>query len=343
MRSRIAMAAVLGTALALPACGNPLGINTPVCDRSSSALILSAQALPGTAFVPCINSLKTDWVYDDLRAERGRSEFGLGSLSMGMFFLRVTLQPTCDTSSGDAGRRATSPVRRSSSTSRATTRCEIVVVPDDEGAEVSRYAASLVQEARRHRARRPDRWSSTSTPAPRRSRRRIETARQAGATVLARHRPRLGGEDRHDHPPRRGHRTQRRGDGRHHRHPARHHRGRRPTPGSWYYPFRNGCVTYTFDAHGSGVATIEDDVKAALGLYDAEAMRQAGPGRRVRRAMTTSRAPLEWPRGGWERCARTSRRPAHGRRRHASVEKVSSAGSGGAESVHHDRLRRQTT
>lgn len=96
--TRIAVAAALGTALALPGCTNPMGINTPVCDRSSSALVLSAQAIPGTAFVPCINSLKTDWVYDDLRAERGRSEFGLGSLSMGMFFLRVTLQPTCDTS-----------------------------------------------------------------------------------------------------------------------------------------------------------------------------------------------------------------------------------------------------
>lgn len=44
--------------------------------------------------------------------------------------------------------------------------------------------------------------------------------------------------------------------------------------GSWYYPFRNGCVTYTFDAHGSGVSTIQADVKGALSLYDAEAMRR---------------------------------------------------------------------
>ena len=30
--------------------------------------MMMLTTLPGTAFVPCINSLKTDWVYDDLRA-----------------------------------------------------------------------------------------------------------------------------------------------------------------------------------------------------------------------------------------------------------------------------------
>jgi hypothetical protein len=44
--------------------------------------------------------------------------------------------------------------------------------------------------------------------------------------------------------------------------------------GSWYYPFTGGCIIYTFDAHGSGVDTIESDVQAGLGLYDAEAARQ---------------------------------------------------------------------
>ncbi len=44
--------------------------------------------------------------------------------------------------------------------------------------------------------------------------------------------------------------------------------------GSWYYPFAGGCVTYSFDAHGVGVGTVESDVQAALGLFDAEALRQ---------------------------------------------------------------------
>ena len=64
-----------------------------------------------------------------------------------------------------------------------------------------------------------------------------------------------------------------RSPGGHRRHPAQHHRPATYT-GTWYYPFADGCVTYTFDAQGSGVATIEADVKAALGLHDAEAMRK---------------------------------------------------------------------
>jgi hypothetical protein len=271
MRSRIATAAVLGTALALPGCGNPLGINTPVCDKSSSALILSVQALPGTAFVPCINSLKTDWVYDDLRAQSGRSEFGLGSLGMGMFFLRVTAQPTCDTSA--ATQVATDePDAPLFVDVQSDNEVQIVVVPDDAGARVSRYAASLVSKL--DHTVLGDRTlivhlDTSATPVSG----RIETARQAGATVLlvtvrdSEERTVtiiLPGED-----------TERSGVEvaeitdtlRTIAKPATY-------TGTWYYPFRNGCVTYTFDAHGSGVETIEDDVKAALGLYDADALRR---------------------------------------------------------------------
>jgi hypothetical protein len=44
--------------------------------------------------------------------------------------------------------------------------------------------------------------------------------------------------------------------------------------GKWYFVFEGGCVVYTFDAEGPGVDTIERDVDLALGLYDAEALRQ---------------------------------------------------------------------
>lgn len=273
MTSRVAAAAVLGTALALPACGNPLGVNTPVCDQTSSALILSAQALPGTAFVPCINSLKTDWVYDDLRARRGRAEFGLGSLSMGMYFLRVTLQPACDTStatqvvSDEPGAPLFVDVH-------SDDQVHVVVVPDDTGTEVSHYADSIVAEL--HSMVLGDRTLSVhldSSAAPVSG--RIAAARQAGATVLlvtvrdSEERTvtiMLPGED-----------TERS------RVPVADiadtllsTTGPATYTGTWYYPFANGCVTYTFDAHGSGVATIEADVKAALGLHDAEAMRRQG-------------------------------------------------------------------
>lgn len=271
MTSRVAAAAVLGTALALPGCANPLGINTPVCDKSSSALILSAQAMPGTAFVPCINSLKTDWVYDDLRAERGRSEFGLGSLSMGMSFLRVTLLPTCDTSAATQVASDEPGVPRFVDVQRDD-EVQIVIVPDDEGAEVSAYAMSLV--AKLDRTVLADRTlvvhlDTSAAPVSG----RIEAARQAGATVIL-----VTVRDSQDGTvtiilP--GEADERDGVAigeitdtlRSITEPATY-------TGSWYYPFRNGCVTYTFDAHGSGVATIEADIKAALGLFDAEALRR---------------------------------------------------------------------
>ena len=44
--------------------------------------------------------------------------------------------------------------------------------------------------------------------------------------------------------------------------------------GNWYFVFPGGCVVYTFDARGSGVDTLEEDVTAALSLYDAEELRQ---------------------------------------------------------------------
>ncbi len=45
--------------------------------------------------------------------------------------------------------------------------------------------------------------------------------------------------------------------------------------GNWYYKFDSGCVVYTFNAEGSGVATLDEDIQTALSLYDAEALRES--------------------------------------------------------------------
>lgn len=271
MTRRIPAVAVLALVLAQTGCGNPFGVNTPVCDTQSSALILSAQALPGTEFVPCINSLKTDWVYDDLRAKRGLATFGLGSLSMGTSFLRVTLQPTCDTSSA----------RRVASDEPGVPLfvdvvdddlIRVVVVPDDRGPTITEYARGLVGELdgsvladRRVVARLDQRGTPVTS--------RIAEAHDSGSVVLivtVRDSEQravtvlLPGrdEERAAVPVADIAETLREIN-----RPATY-------SGSWYYPFPHGCVVYAFDAHGGGVATIEADVKAALGLYDAQAMRQ---------------------------------------------------------------------
>lgn len=271
MTARIPVVAALGAVLALPACGSPMGFNTPVCDKVSSALALSAQALPGTAFVPCINSLRTDWVYDDLRAERSRSEFRLGSLGMGMYFLRVTLQPTCDIS-GATRVASDEPAVPLYVDVQSDDDIHLVVVPDDDNAELVTYAASLVSKL--DHAVLGDRTlivhlDTSHMPVSG----RIETARQSGATVIlvtVRDSEQgtvtmiLPGEGAERSGVARAEITDN----------LRTITGPATYTGAWYYPFRNGCVTYTFDARGSGVATIEADVKAALGLYDAEAMRR---------------------------------------------------------------------
>jgi hypothetical protein len=45
--------------------------------------------------------------------------------------------------------------------------------------------------------------------------------------------------------------------------------------GNWYYVFDGGCVVYTFNAEGSGVATLDEDIQTALSLYNAEALRES--------------------------------------------------------------------
>ena len=181
------------------------------------------------------------------------------------------MQPTCDTA-------AATPVGSDEPgvplfvDVQSDDEVRLVVVPDDEGAEVSGYSASLVQKL--DRSVLGDRTlivhlDASAAPVSD----RIETAHLSGATVLlvtVRDSEQktvtmiLPDED-----------TERSGvpmaeitDN------LRAITGPATYTGHWYYPFRNGCVTYTFNARGSGVATIEADVKAALGLHDAEVMRR---------------------------------------------------------------------
>ena len=101
---------VLSVGLLLASCGNNLGRNEPECDdpadSPSSSLVLSIQSVPGTAFAPCINGLKTGWEYEHLEAQSGQSIFSLDSDRLGGGgpgfeenpFLKVSLLPSCDVS-----------------------------------------------------------------------------------------------------------------------------------------------------------------------------------------------------------------------------------------------------
>ncbi len=270
MSARVAALALVSSALVLPGCANRLTDNTPVCGEASSALVLAAQALPGTAYVPCINTLKTDWMYQHLQARRGLATFTLGSVALGTTFLRVSLQPDCDTSSARAvpSDEAGAPLFVDV---HDDDQLRVVVIPDGDGVPLSVYASELVGGldgttlADRTMVARLD---ARDLPVASRA----DEAHESAAAVLlvtVRDSERrtvtvlLPDEDEE--------RTAVPADDlletlRDVSEPAAY-------TGAWYYPFAHGCVVYRFDAHGSGVATIETDVKAALGLYDAEVMR----------------------------------------------------------------------
>ena len=267
----------LGLLAILSGCGDvPLGRGVPGCEEGSQSLILSIQAIPDTEYVPCINGLPIGWDYQDLYAETGSSVFWLDSDRVGFRFLEVALEESCDT--GAAEQVTTDeaefgvPLLVDVEEQFTVT---VTVIPEGRSAETSTYANQVVQELSsedeiegRELVVQTD---ARNTPTAD----RIEQALAAGDVVVvvsvrdaeeetmtvilpntrAEH-PDLSLddafeliEDNVDPPSYRG---------------------------NWYYIFEGGCVTYTFDAEGAGVETIEADVKAALGLSNAEDFRQAG-------------------------------------------------------------------
>ena len=299
MRFRRWPVLVLSVGLLLASCGGNLGRSVPDCgdplsDSSTrrNSLILSVQSVPGTAFAPCINGLKTGWEYEHLEAQSGQSIFSLDSDRLGgggdgfeeSSFLKVSLLPSCDVSeaieveSDEPGVPLFVDVE-------VVTEVPITIVPDTRSLPTIIYANRLqggldgtVISGRTVVVSIDRTFSDTSQ--------RISAAKISGGAVVV-----VSARDAEDRTltlllP--GSDSELVGL-RVNTSPL--------TPtlvdlgdvideleevtdpasyvGSWYYPFRNGCIVYTFDAHGSGVSTVGADVQAALGLFDAEELRQA--------------------------------------------------------------------
>ncbi|MGN6795258.1 MAG: phosphatase PAP2 family protein [Streptosporangiaceae bacterium] len=102
----LAVAVVLVAALALvisvPAIGpaDNLGTYAPTCGTGHS-MILSAQAVPSAATVPCIAALPSGWTVGGADITSGRSRFWLNSDQAGDQALTVTLTAACDTSGAE--------------------------------------------------------------------------------------------------------------------------------------------------------------------------------------------------------------------------------------------------
>jgi membrane-associated phospholipid phosphatase len=74
-----------------------LGAYPPVCGTGHS-MILSAQAVPSSARLPCIAALPSGWTVDNVDISNGQTLFSLNSDRAGNRAVTVTLTAGCDTS-----------------------------------------------------------------------------------------------------------------------------------------------------------------------------------------------------------------------------------------------------
>lgn len=272
-RTTLALAAV---ALA-SSCANPLGAGVPECDPSqlSSSMIVQIQAVPDATYVPCIYGLLTGWDYYPVEARSGRAVYYLNSDRMGLFFLTVEVLPSCQpTGIPTAFEDEDITEVELFKDVEAESTVEIVLVPEGPaGATVAR-ALDIDEELEeleiKDRAVVVEISSGGEATTD-----RINQAAGGGAHVIAISirdaeegtlTVRLAGTAATDELS-----VDNLGD-------AIDEIEDVETPptyrGKWYFVFAGGCVVYTFNAEGPGVETIEDDVLIALGLFDAEALRE---------------------------------------------------------------------
>ena len=74
-----------------------LGVNAPSCG-TGHAMILSAQAVPSAAMLPCINALPSGWTIAGADITSGKTSLWLNSDRAGPAAITVTLTAACDTS-----------------------------------------------------------------------------------------------------------------------------------------------------------------------------------------------------------------------------------------------------
>jgi membrane-associated phospholipid phosphatase len=106
-RRLIAIAAVLGVAAA--AVGLAVAVFRPAVDIGTAApvcgtghpMILSAQAVPSAALLPCIAALPSGWSVGGADVRSGQSTFWLDSDRAGSRAVTVSLTATCDTSGAE--------------------------------------------------------------------------------------------------------------------------------------------------------------------------------------------------------------------------------------------------
>jgi tRNA A-37 threonylcarbamoyl transferase component Bud32 len=98
MTLALLFATVGGVQLLLPAQNQPIP-GPPEC-TGNGALVLSAQAVPSAALIPCSASLPSGWSYGGGDIHNGMARFWLDSDRAGARAVTVTLTSSCDVSGG---------------------------------------------------------------------------------------------------------------------------------------------------------------------------------------------------------------------------------------------------
>lgn len=267
-------------------CDSTLGREAPECDIDvTNTMVLQVQSVPSATYAACISGLKPGWDYEHAQIESGRTVFWLDSDRMGESFITVELLPTCNVGSATPADSGYPDIALFKNVLSETT-VEIVLVPERPSQATTARALEILTTLRGTEIKDREVVVSVSTSDDTTAN-RIEdaagskahviiisirdaeegtlTLRLSGSTEEIELDARTGGDNR----------------------PADLKRNlddaieeiedveTEPSyTGNWYYVFDGGCVVYTFDAEGNGVSTIESDIDLALGLFDAEKLRQ---------------------------------------------------------------------
>ena len=92
-----ALAVAVGVSISALRPARLIGVYPPVCGTGHS-MILSAQAVPSAAMLPCIAALPSGWTADGAQISNGRALFWLDSDLAGHRAVTITLTSACGTS-----------------------------------------------------------------------------------------------------------------------------------------------------------------------------------------------------------------------------------------------------
>ena len=276
---RLVLAACVLAVLSAGCGGQQLGRRIVECDGPSqelgTSIILTAQAVPGTEYIPCVDALRPGWQFEHIQARSGQAYFTLDSDRMGLEFLRVTLLPSCDIGTATEVTSDEGDVTLSIEVLEENDDFAVVVIPV--ASRHHNYATSVVAHLMSESVNGRE-IAATLDESGRPISEKISSAHAAGAPVIIVDDVEVDtetvslrrvGDDEDSGLDFDAALAEMEGDVDDPVYKAR-----------WFYTFEGGCIRYDIDAEGEGTQSVKTDVARAIGMYPMEELyelaRQAG-------------------------------------------------------------------